>query len=512
MAQVAGRFGIADPRSSLYDLLFAVGVMDSPPPAHVDPPELDPMPWGGREYAAAPPTPPPGFDCMWPQAPAVHPEFPTAVLNVSAEESRHHLYKNAARYLGQALALVPRAVLRCWFNDPLAPLDAERFDAIISETCFAQYLSDVVDEDDLASVGSPSEQVFVIDAVPVYEVPTFDGLYVTRCRVFFVRGEGDRFAVRAVRIGDQVFRPDDGPDWSLSLYHALMGVNYHLLAGQHGMLHFPYDAINAVTQSLVPRGHILYQILRPFTRYTLGINKAVLNHRRSVYHNSQREIYSPFAMRSSVIRAVTALGYNGVEGDPYHRPYCFGQRRMVPSAYKRFLDDWESAIGELVSTVVAGIPKGDPYVRAWADALAGHVPGFPDGEAIFAGDALARAVTSYIFTVTVHHAGDHHSYATIPVEESPLRLRVPPPDRRTPRPWRRADLQTREDYFRHQLARPMYFAPVNMETIDQVVFGFQSREYKDAVRLFRARMVEIDGRWAGSRFPSSREIACSIQY
>lgn len=509
-AQVLGRFGVAQPRSRLYGALTALGVMDSHPESHEDPPELSPMPWGGQPMRGPDPEPPAGFDCMWPQDPLVHPDFPAAVLNVSPEENRHHLRMNAARYLGQVLALTPRAVWRCWRREPLRALSAERFNEIISDTCLAQYLVDAPAEEGAAI--APGEPVVVFDAVPVDAVPTLDGLHVVRCRAWFARVGGERFAVRAVRVGAQVFRPADGEAWDLALYYALMAINYHLLAGKHGMLHFPADAINAVTVGVLPQGHLLYQLLRPFTRFTLGIDKAVLNHRRSVYHNSQREIYSPFAMRSAVIRAVTVLGYKGVEGDPCHRPYRFGERRMVDSAYKRFLDDWEAALGELVRAVVADVPAGDPYVRAWADALAERVPGFPAGRAVFEGDALAHAVTSYIFTVSVHHASDHHSYATIPVEESPLRLRVPPPDRDRPRPWRRADLQTREDYFRHQLARPMYFAPVNLRTIDQVEFSFLSPRYRRAVAALRARMREIDARWAGSSFPSSREIACSIQY
>lgn len=511
-AQALGRFGLAQPRSRVHDALTALGVMTEHPATHEDPPELAPMPWGGREIAAPPPSPPPGFDCMWPQDPLVHPRFPRAVLDVSAEESRHHLYKNAARYLGQALALIPRAVWRCWAREPLSPLGAARFDAIVSETCFAQYLSDVTTEEDRAFAAHPGEEILVLDVVPVDEVPTFAGLHIARCRAWMARLSGERFAVRAVRVAGRVFRPSDGDAWELALHYVLMGVNYHLLAVQHGMLHFPADSINAVTTALLPQGHVLYQLLRPFTRFSLGIDKAVLNHRRSVYHNSQRELYTPFAARSAVIRELTAIGYNGVAGDPYHRPYRFGERRMVPSAYRRFLDDWQAAIGALVAGVVADVPAGDPYVRAWADAIAEHVPGFPGGAEVFVGDALARAVTSYVFTVTVHHAGDHHSYGTLSVEESPLRLRVPPPAGEGARPWRRADLQTREDYFRHQLARPMFFAPVNLETIDQVRFGFQSRRHEPAVRAFRARMLELDARWAGTRFPSSRQIACSIQY
>lgn len=511
-AQALGRFELALPHSRLHDALCALGVMDGLPSTRDDPPELDPMPLGRGQMAAPPPAPPPGFDCTWPQQPLVHPGFPRPVLEVSAEESRHHLRKNAARYLGQALALIPKAVWRCRLHAPLSPLDAARFDAIISETLFAQYLSDVTTEEDRAFAASPGEQIVVLDFVPVDEVPTLPGLHVARCRAWLARCPGDRFAVRAVRVAGQVFRPSDGDAWELALYYVLMGANYHLLAGRHGLLHFPGDSINAITIALLPQGHVLYQLLRPFTRFTLGLDKAVLHHRRSVYHNSQREIYSPFAMKSPVILAVTAIGYNGLEGDPYHRPYRFGERRMVQSTYRRFLDDWEAAIGALVAAVVADVPPGDPYVRAWADAIAEHVPGFPGGADIFEGDALARAVTAYIFTVTAHHAGDHHSYATLSVEETPLRLRVPPPDHAHPRPWRRADLQTREDYFRHQLARPMFFAPVNMETIDQVRFGFQSRRHEPAVRAFRARMLELDARWAGTRFPSSRQIACSIQY
>ncbi len=45
---------------------------------------------------------------------------------------------------------------------------------------------------------------------------------------------------------------------------------------------------------------------------------------------------------------------------------------------------------------------------------------------------LPRALASYMSMVSVYHSAAHFSYATIPLDLFPMRLRTPRPDQETP--------------------------------------------------------------------------------
>jgi hypothetical protein len=151
-------------------------------------------------------------------------------------------------------------------------------------------------------------------------------------------------------------------------------------------------------------------------------------------------------------------------------------------------------------------------VREWADHIHAWLPSFPDGDAVLRSDHLARAAASYLCTVSVYHSADHHSYAAIPPDTVPWRLRMPLPNVGCRRPLDLDTLVLPEDAFRHRLWHPMFLAPVVIRSLRKVRYAFHHPRAREAVRDLEAGMDALDARWAHSEFPSSGQIACSLQY
>src|SRR5262249_19092158 len=158
------------------------------------------------------------------------------------------------------------------------------------------------------------------------------------------------------------------------------------------------------------------------------------------------------------------------------------------------------------------IPPDDPHVQAWAEHISAWLPGFPGPSEIAQGDTLARAVASYICSVSGFHSGDHHAYSAIPITQIPWRLRVPPPPDGTPTEQDFARLVSSEDYFRHQLCHAIFFVPVIRRPITAVRYRFRDARALAAAKELHRDMAALDARWSGAGFPRSSEIACSIQY
>jgi len=120
---------------------------------------------------------------------------------------------------------------------------------------------------------------------------------------------------------------------------------------------------------------------------------------------------------------------------------------------------------------------------------------------------LGQAVAVFMHNVAVRHSADHASYARLPIREVPLRLRSAPGAALD-----RAQLVSREDIFRHQMATDMYFGPTVLARLDEVTYGFQDPPLRRATREFQEALRAVDLRWAPSPFPRLSELATSIQY
>jgi hypothetical protein len=271
--------------------------------------------------------------------------------------------------------------------------------------------------------------------------------------------------------------------------------------------------ISAVTRSVLPGGHVLRQLLQPHMEFTLGLHEAVIHHRRSVLHHSQRELYTPFPYSTEGIHMLVGLGRTGLPGNAAWPEYRFATGLFgdhVP--YGRFGRDWFEQVLTFVEQLTSLIPTGDEPVRAWAEHIHCWVPGFLSGEEIFQESQLARAVASYISAVGVHHSGDHHSYAEIPFEQMQWRLRVPPPDQHAPESLDLSALVSPEDFFRHQLGHAMFFKPALLRSLRKVRYTFEAAPAREPAKRFLRSMDTLEARWKSSGFPSSRQIAPSLQY
>lgn len=496
------RTGSAHRKSLLYRALRGLGVLDQHPYHAKDRELVAQLPWGGRRLDCDSPEPRASFDGMWPQASVVHPELPPAIATVKSSERRHHLRINATRYLGQILALSPKAACKALFKTRVKPISDQRFSQIISHTCLAQHLRPGTHAD----LQVPNEQnLFHIPMTMMEEVEPLEGMYLPNTSVWMIQTKPREYEVLAIEVGGIFYWPKD-LQWPWARYVALMCLQHYLICLTHPKLHFPNDIINCLTRSMIPEGHLLYRLLKPFTQYTLGLDQAVLHHQRSVFYNSQKEVYTPFS--TAFPDQLAAIGYRGYEPADL-APFHYTQETSVDTHYQAYLDDWLSHIQVLTTTVTERMADKDPYVSLWADEVARWVPGFPDGQTIWKPGQLAIVAARYIMEVTVRHSADHHSYASIPIEEAPMRIRVSQDKAVNIKPQ---DLITREDYFRAQLARAMFFEPVIYQSLDQVRFSFTDPQLRQAGKAFVAEMAELDQRWKNTNFPQATQIASSIQY
>ncbi len=513
LLSVVTRSGAAAREPALHRVLHRLGVLDHDPRDARDAPRLDRLPWGPRNVAAPAPQRPPGVEGMWPQEPVFHPDIYPAVLHLDRRETRDHVRANALRYLGQVASLTPGAAWRALGRPRVWPLDDALFSRILTETSLAQHVRHALSDDDRASFGARCDgcvdDLAKVDLSQVRPGPALARVRLAPTVTLLRRAADGRYAALAIRVNDAVFTPADGAAWALARYQVLSGMHVQHTVIVHPRLHFPGDVINAVTRSALPAGHLLARLLRPHTRLSLGLDRAVTHHRRSVLYNSQREIYTPLPLETEGICAAVRVGRLGVEGSDAYRPYDFwGVEHDARTRFGRYCRDWQGAFERFATEVTRAIPAGDRDVARWADEIRRWVPGFPDGREVFVGDSLGRAVGRYLATATVLHSADHHSYAAIPIEYLPMRLLAPSPDQERPRSLDLDGLVSAEDFFRHVLCHRMFFKPVVVESLDEVRYDLP----EEAVRTFRGEWARLDARWSASGFPASYEIASSIQY
>ena len=73
-----------------------------------------------------------------------------------------------------------------------------------------------------------------------------------------------------------VLDPEDGKAWALAKSFVLQGATYKLILSEHALLHFPFDSINAISKTALPKNSILLQLLLPHLDFTLVLDNAVL--------------------------------------------------------------------------------------------------------------------------------------------------------------------------------------------------------------------------------------------
>jgi hypothetical protein len=441
------------------------------------------------------------------------------VLNVPAAEVDEFVDIVVSRYLRTLRTHWRQAALDAWRQNALDVVSDAAFGRIFRDTMLCRFLVEELGDRDRLDVTpqaslSPQSRYLKLDFSELSRLDTFDGIHVAATETLLEEAPGSAtLTPRVIRINGLSLRPEDGDAWELAKYFVLQGASLSVLMGLHPTVHFPMDAINALTKTLIPLDHPVRRALEPHFYLQLPLNYAVLHIKRSYAYNDQREMYTSLPGTYRGFMRLASAYHTGVAGKSGYPAYRFPLTApALPFGYGTYLNGWFDHILSFTSEVAAHVAPGDPAVRLWARHLSMHLPGFPDEAGIFAGDALARSLASLILDVAVVHSADHQSYADIPIRSIPLRLRVAPFKTRSVAPLDRAALVRREDLFRHLMSHEMFFKPTTVRRFDQVQYSFAEEALRKAARAFLRGLPTVDAALSGSGYARLDQLACSIQY
>lgn len=454
----------------------------------------------------------------WPQPSPTHPwgESP-AVLKLPFRETLDWWTWIGSRYMA-TLTLFPYYLLKGALWSGLKPVSDEKFEWFLNETMLSKFLTKKMDETDL---GIFKEQMkedldwWIVDLEAVKVVKPFDGIHCSASKTLIYK-EGKRFKIKCIYIDktEETFYPDDGDAWELSKYYVLQGGALCSTLVTHPNQHFPVDSINAIIKTALPKKHILNRLLFPHLRFTLPLENAVLNYKSSLLQEKWWMVYAPYPGGPKGLRDLLVEGYKGIKGNASYPPFSFPMKEPnLETDYGTYLRTYYRVVFKFVGKIVEDIPKDEIWTVRWADYVNKYVPDFPNGKAIFEGDNLQRAVTSYLFTVTVGHSVDHYNYGALDKREIPLRLRQGPPKKGI-KMIDRSKLCNAFDLMKYYMADSLFFSPTTVTSLMGTRYKFTKKKQNDAVEEFKndLRNAEKELLDQGIKYMPLEKIAASIQF
>lgn len=456
----------------------------------------------------------------WPQPNPQRPlgEAPS-VLNVPWRERLDWGWHIGRRYITQLFTSIPGALLEASRKAPKAFISDERFDTLMTTSAYEKFLTAELDPEDktdfAAYLAAKPEATFyqsVFSAIA--GVDPYDGMHVAPTTCLIEDDAGTR-RVAAIRVNGVVVDRSHRNAWDIAKYFVLQGAAYGMLFTEHPNLHFPFDAINAITKSSMPMEHPIFQLLHPHLRFQLQLNNAVLESPGSVITDFQPTFYAPFtADMSDGLLDLFVAGYKGVSGEKGYPTYTFRQRpKEVPGDYGVFQDAYYDTVLSFTRKVAEAIPEGEEYTRRWAAYISQWIPGFPDGDAIFEGNNLPEALAGIVWDLSIGHAVDHAAFSRdVSVEEKFLRIRIAPPESPNIAAADPSDVTTFWDRFKARVAHRVFFTPVTVTRLIDVNYNFEDPTLKAAGRQFIADLKDTDANLSVRRFIPLEEISASIQF
>lgn len=403
------------------------------------------------------------------------------------------------------------------------PITDEEFSEFMTETLFSKAMNRVLDEADLSHLAECGEfhgVVYKMDNSPASLLRTVDGTYSTGTISYFVRpDEGSACVPLAILVLDPgdgdapvLIRSVDGDAWELAKHFALQSAENVGLVGTHPLVHFPMDAVNALSKAILPPKHLVAKLLAPHLYLQLCLNYSVMFIRQSPLHNREDEFFTGFTWKLKPALDVAQSVYSGVPDSSTYPAYRFTMEpRRTESEYGAFLRGYYVIIKELVAAVLQDQGIDESLLR-WADECARHVPGFPGAEAIQQRDNLMSTVAMIICNCSVEHSADHYTFGQIPLAKKSLRIRVPPPSSRSVPPLDRRAFTTADDRFRMYLTHEMHITPSTETRLADVDYGFEDPAHVAANLRFRGALRAFDANPGVRRYAPLDELACSIQY
>jgi hypothetical protein len=444
----------------------------------------------------------------WPQPSPTYPmEQAPEILNVPPEESLLWNQAIGSRYF-KTLTFYPGSAAANAVAGGLMgiPTDAE-FVRMMTNSVYVRSLRNTEGNTWVASFAP----------MRLIEGETLPGTYARYVNAVFKRN-GGQFSCACIEVSIPTQMPltvtPSDPAWNLAKAYALQAAAYIGLFVGHPALHFPMDSVNAITKTAVPRNHPLFQLLFPHSTYALAVNNAVLETEDGILSSDPPGTwFDPLTATGLVIKRLFGAGYEGdAEHETWYPKYNYMKPWMDESVdYGRCLSLYFQPFLTFCTVVASEIFKAsdgtrDRYVERWANYLSAQLHGFPDGNAIFEGDTLARALAIYMWDVTVAHAADHFSFYNDITSTAPgpagtrlaawkfLRIRVPPPTQTTDGAEVKlvGDVCHPDDLYRAEMAQYMFFRSVTLwPNLVDTTYAFTSPALLQAQQDFHAELRSV---------------------
>jgi hypothetical protein len=431
----------------------------------------------------------------WPQpAPDFPMSRPPEVLNIPQVETEQWENTIGARYLykiGREMVLAPP---RAKTDLTLSLPDDAEFVRIMTQTVYARFLRQ-------PDPGNPG--LWVSDFTVMELISPLPQTYCAPVTCQFAQNNSNyscisiTFLPTPTRTAPLVVLPSDKA-WNLAKVYACQGAAYHSLFVVHPALHFPMDAVNAITKTAVPKIHPLFQALYPHTTYTLTQDNAVLEGANSIVSNDPPDSpFDPLTAEGTNLKQLFGVGYSGYKGMAAYPRYSYLQPWMdTRTLYGGCLNLYFAPFLAFATKIAAIIPNTDPYVARWADYCSTQVLGFPGASTIFQGDNLARAIAVYLWDVSVAHGADHYSFAyDISVTQKCLRIRRAPPVSTSDGGdvQKVGDIANLDDLTRAEIASAVFFSVVTLDpNLVGTTYKFSDPGLQGAVSLFHQNLAQVD--------------------
>lgn len=470
----------------------------------------------------------------WPQpAPDFFEDGAPAVLHVPDDVQKDWDKHLGRRYIKQVVFDTLPSWVWALQNPGLREVSDKRFCDILCDGIFSKFLMPeaLFDAPDLALFRDymdgtkgpglgPDEGWFKSDFTPMRLVPSDDDSSTVPSVVLFKRFADQHYEAVAIALSETVFDPTHAGAWVSAKYFALQGAGVITTLLMHPKLHFPSNAIDAITRSRLEPGSILKQLLLPHFRLALAVNYAVLYGPETVLKPGR--IYAPYPGTLEQHAEIVSTLWRGMkhpDGSPnraYPRFRFSLEPPVIHSPYGAFLARYHATLIHFGRKVAAAVcAQRPPDVVAWADQCAKWVPGFPDATTIFEGDTLARVFASLVLDVAISHSADHYIYGQVDPREVPFRLhmQVPTLDQREPPDPK--TLVTVRDNLNYKMCSLMFFAPYLVERIADVEYGFDEPNLRQAALEFRSALAETETALKNdgiTLYVPLKEIASSVQF
>jgi hypothetical protein len=128
----------------------------------------------------------------------------------------------------------------------------------------------------------------------------------------------------------RIFHPGDGKAWQLAKYFALQGALVRINLVDHPMVHFPPDAINAITKTALPKSNLVLQLLLPHFYLSLPVDNSVLEGQFSLINRTASFPYSPYPAKGEEIRKVFPFFWAGSDFYLKEDDFWVGRKNAFP--------------------------------------------------------------------------------------------------------------------------------------------------------------------------------------